>query len=501
LVKVAEPLAQLYSPDLLVTEQNLLDAQRAGSRDDVESARTRLRLLGIDAPQIDKILADGKPTTELTIRSPVRGHVIKKYVIEGQYVQEGLPLYDLADLSTIWIQAQLYEDDLAYLPFEHGTEATGTELEGVAASATIRSLPNQTFQVRRAFVFPHVDQATRTVIVRFELDNPDYQLRPGATATVTIRVASHQIPLLAAAAHAEHAGHTPEHGGRADVMSPPLLAVPEGAVIDTGRQAVVYRESSPGVFDGVEVVVGPRMSGPEGVTFFPVLKGLQRGDAVATSGSFLIDAETRLNPAAGSIYFGSGGSGSSPSGVTTAQPSTPADPESAIREALGQLSPEDRALAAAQKYCVVLRNNRLGSMGPPVKVVVEGQPVFLCCEGCKAKALADPQATLAALEELRQAAAPAPAPQPPAAPEVDAEEERRIAAELAKLSPEDRKRAEKQRFCVVETKNRLGSMGPPVKLMIKGQPVFLCCEGCRQEALDKPQEMLTRVKKLTGGAP
>jgi hypothetical protein len=72
---------------------------------------------------------------------------------------------------------------------------------------------------------------------------------------------------------------------------------------------------------------------------------------------------------------------------------------------------------------------------------------------------------------------------------------------LAKLSPEDRKLVEKQRFCVVETGNRLGAMGPPVKLLIQGQPVFLCCEGCRQQALDKPQEMLTRAKKQSGGAP
>ena len=91
----------------------------------VENARVRLQLLGIDDQQIDEILAAGKADTHVRIRSPISGHVINKYVQEGQYVQEGTPLYDVADLSTVWIQAQIYEDDLSLLPagYEHGPKA------------------------------------------------------------------------------------------------------------------------------------------------------------------------------------------------------------------------------------------------------------------------------------------------------------------------------------------------------------------------------------------
>ena len=93
-----------------------------------------------------------------------------------------------------------------------------------------------------------------------------------------------------------------------------MLAVPEGSVIDTGRQKIVYRQTLPGEFEGVLVQLGPRMLDPHGVTFYPLLSGLEAGDEIVTSGSFLVDAETRLNPAAGSIYLGgSSGGGSTPS--------------------------------------------------------------------------------------------------------------------------------------------------------------------------------------------
>ena len=109
-------LASFYSPDLVVTVQNLLDAQRGTERNLVRSARERLKLLGISDDQIDEILKTGKANTHLKIRSPIDGHVIKKYVQEGQYVEEGSPLYDVVDLSTVWIEAQVYEDDMAFLP-------------------------------------------------------------------------------------------------------------------------------------------------------------------------------------------------------------------------------------------------------------------------------------------------------------------------------------------------------------------------------------------------
>ena len=118
MVAAGDVLASLYSPGLNVTVQNLVDAQRNNSTELLRRARNRLQLLGISDDQIDEILASGKANTHLKIRSPISGHVIKKYIREGQYVDEGMPLYEIVDLSTVWIQAQVYEDDMSFLPLD-----------------------------------------------------------------------------------------------------------------------------------------------------------------------------------------------------------------------------------------------------------------------------------------------------------------------------------------------------------------------------------------------
>ena len=137
---------------------------------------------------------------------------------------------------------------------------------------------------------------------------------------------------------------------------------------------------------------------------FPVLDGLKQGDLVVTSGSFLVDAETRLNPAAGSIYFGgSGGTHTTSARRKTVRPSTPKIRRQNSGVCLATLSKEDREIAEAQKFCPVLSDNRLGVMGPPVKLILDGQPVFVCCSGCTKKALANPKETLATVERLKAA--------------------------------------------------------------------------------------------------
>src|SRR5205823_2927925 len=136
-----------------------------------------------------------------------------------------------------------------------------------------------------------------------------------------------------------------------------------------------------------------------------------------TNGSFLIDAETRLNPAAGSVYFG--GSGGKGGAAVAVRPSTPEDEDALERKAraeLAKLGPADRRLAEAQKFCPILRKNRLGSMGAPFKTTVGGETVFLCCASCEAKAKADPRKTLATVEELKKAGGKPPAQAPPTGP-------------------------------------------------------------------------------------
>jgi Cu(I)/Ag(I) efflux system membrane fusion protein len=274
-----------------------------------------------------------------------------------------------------------------------------------------RAFPNEEFHGKLTFIYPHVDQETRTVTVRLELPNPDHKLRPGSTATVKLAVKPRDMPLFA-----EHESGPPF---REMLDMGKLLAIPESAIIDTGSQRVVYRERTPGVYEGVQVEVGPRMAGPDGGAFYPVLHGLKQGERVVASGSFLVDAETRLNPAAGSIYFGgSGGNADRPSSVSAVRPSTPADPdaasapdavaaadagpvdEAAVQAALAKLPPEDRKLAEAQRFCAELEGSRLGLMGTPIKLLIEGKPAFICCEGCRNKALADPTATLERVRRL-----------------------------------------------------------------------------------------------------
>ena len=416
-VQAGDVLASLYSPDLQVTVRNLLDAQRNKNAEYLQGAKTRLQLLGIDDKQIEDLLHSREATTHLTIRSPISGHVTKKYVREGEYVQEGMPLYDIADLSTVWVEAQVYEDDMGFLPLEQAHEANGQLLNGPDVTATTRAFPNEPFHGKLAFVYPHVDQDSRTVMVRFQLDNPGHKLRPGGTATIALNVAPSSVTSIVSA--------LTDPKQKEHLAKGQLLAVPDGSVIDTGAQKIVYRETSPGVYDGISVTLGPRMMGPDNADYYPVLHGLNEGDRIVTSGSFLVDAETRLNPAAGSIYIGGSSGGKTEVSRAAVQPSTPVDPQKSnhpmpdmaarseeekaemeIRTELAKLPPEDRALVESQRFCAVIKENRLGAMGPPVKVMLEGQPVFLCCDGCRQEALAKPKETLAQATQLKTAKRP-----------------------------------------------------------------------------------------------
>jgi Cu(I)/Ag(I) efflux system membrane fusion protein len=489
LVKEGDELASIYSPELNVSVQTLLDASKRNNVELLKSSRNRLHLLGISDDQIDNILKTGESNTHLRIRSPISGHIVKKYVREGQYVEEGMPLYDVADLASVWIQAQVYEDDFRFLPAEqHGDVSS----ERLPVEAITRAFPDEPFHGFLSFIYPHVDQETRTVTVRFEISNPGHRLRPGTTAEVLIDVPPSRVAAIARSASNE-GGETGSQGDKEKqerLERGEVLAVPESSVIDTGRQKIVYRQTLPGEFDGVLVQLGPRMLGPDGVTFYPVLSGLEAGERIVTSGSFLVDAETRLNPAAGSIYIGGSGGGSTPS--KTVRPSTPEDTDRKLELTLAKLSPEDRKLVESQKFCPVLADSRLGSMGVPVKVMIQDQPVFVCCNACSKQAASEGDATLKKVADLRagrkrdseRTSASASSSSATVKPVMTPKQEK-IAKALAKLVPADRAAAEQQKFCVVLPKSQLGSMGTPVKLTRDGKPIFLCCESCLDSALEK----------------
>ncbi len=326
-------------------------------------------------------------------------------------MEDGTPLYDLANLDSVWIEGQVYETDQALLQ------------EGQPVQA--KTLSDEVFAGTLDFIYPHLDENSRTLTVRFHIPNEGHRLRPGAYATVVVDVPPARIGALANTVALDGASEnaieqmTPAlaapGGSSAGVMSllrsaerqarlrlGQVLAVPESAVIDTGRLKIVYRESAPGIYEGVAVRLGPRLAeAGNSLAWYPILFGLEEDEKVVTNGSFLIDAETRLNPAAGSIYSGgSGGKGTS--SAVAVRPSTLEDEdatEKKVRAALAKLGAADRRLAETQKFCPIQRKNRLGSMGPPHRVLIDGRPVLLCCEGCEGEAKADAHKTLDFVEK------------------------------------------------------------------------------------------------------
>ncbi len=178
---------------------------------------------------------------------------------------------------------------------------------------------------------------------------------------------------------------------RVVTFQPPgkVLAVPASAVIDTGSRTYVFVETMPGMFDGVEIELGPRCGGD-----YPVASGLEPGQRVAVAGAFLLDAETRLNPSLASGYFGAGARTESPVPAATAAVTVTAS-KPALRSST---DPSDQQLASRQKICPVTRK-ALGSMGTPIRVVAAGRVVFLCCDGCKDTFMANPGRYLAAIPQ------------------------------------------------------------------------------------------------------
>jgi Cu(I)/Ag(I) efflux system membrane fusion protein len=309
---------------MYAAQESLLAALRGtaaggSARALVDAARSRLLLWGLWPEQVEAIEREGKARPTVEILSPLSGVVTRKAVVVGDYVMEGSPLFDVADLSTVWLKARVYEDDL-------GVVAAGRKV-----SATTSAYPGQVFEGAVVFVDPFLDRKTRTADLRADLPNPDGRLKPGMYVAATIRVPLVEVEpyrslpkpppgeprtVYTCPMHpdvvCDAPGKCEECGGmeieRKEMPGGPgpsdVLAVPETAVVDTGRRKVAYVESSPGVFDAREVTLGPRSG-----AFYPVISGVEAGMRVATAGSFLIDAETRLNPAAAGTYFGASGTG------------------------------------------------------------------------------------------------------------------------------------------------------------------------------------------------
>lgn len=261
-VRKGEALATIYSPDVLRAEQELLTARKwsadppgaataGGPADLADDARKRLELLGVAATDIEELLRTGQPHRSITIRSPVSGTVVRKSAVAGTYVQPGSELYAVADLSTVWILAEVEE------------QAVGRVRLGQGARLEVPAYPGQTFKGRVQFVSPVVDAGSRTLRVRVELRNPGGRLKPGMYGSVFL-----DLP-------------------RADA-----LVVPTEAVVDTGDVQYVFVARGAGRFEPRRVRVGAREEGRA-----QILEGLADGETVVTTANFLIDSESRLRAA------------------------------------------------------------------------------------------------------------------------------------------------------------------------------------------------------------
>jgi Cu(I)/Ag(I) efflux system membrane fusion protein len=262
-VHEGEPLLSIYSPEFLTTQQDYVTARRAeageaaGNRPSLaESALRRLELLDVPPDEIRELEKTGKPQKYLTLRSPLTGTVLAKSVFAGQYVTPQAELYEVADLSTVWVQAKVYEYELPHVQ------------EGMPAAVTLPAEPRREYAGKVVFIQPTVKPMTRTAQVRVQLPNPDGRFKPNMFANVVIR-------------------HDMGTG----------LLVPASAVIRTGERDIAFRVQSPGKFIPAEVEISPLQFGGR----FQVLDGLQAGDRVVTSADFLIDSESRLHAGGGGM--------------------------------------------------------------------------------------------------------------------------------------------------------------------------------------------------------
>jgi RND family efflux transporter MFP subunit len=268
-VRKGEPLFTIYSPDLVATQQEYLLARQnqktlgASTIDGVAdgaatlSTAAELRLQQWDIPEseIAKLKESGKPVTDLTINSPVEGYITERNVLPNMYADPSTKLYTVADLSRVWVYAQVFQNDIGRIRL------------GDTAEITVDSYPGHTFSGRIEEILPQVDMATRTVRVRLAMANPGLKMKPGMFVNVDMKT----------------------NLGR-------QLVVPASAVFQSGTRQLVFLNHGNGSLEPNEIAIGPRVG-----DIFVVLKGLKAHDSIVTSANFLIDSESQLQAAAGSF--------------------------------------------------------------------------------------------------------------------------------------------------------------------------------------------------------
>ncbi|MFQ6082056.1 MAG: efflux RND transporter periplasmic adaptor subunit [Candidatus Aminicenantia bacterium] len=323
-VKKEEPLVWIYSPNLVTTQDEYLLALETlqkvkesnvketieGAQSLVEASKKRLLLWGINENQIKELEKRKKAETHMTIYAPIGGTVIHKNALEGKYVKEGENLYKIADLSNLWMLADIYEYEMSWIKV------------GQKVEITTPTYPGEVFEGTISFINPFLNQKTRSVKIRVDVPNPQLKLKPGMYVNALIKIpimpkskiqnlkSKYTCPM-----HPEIISDKP---GECPICgmylvkkkSPPqdkILAVLKDAVLDTGTRKMVYIDKGEGIYIGKEVKVGPEaiaiVNGKK-EKFYLVLEGLSEGDIVVSRANFLIDSQSQITGGAEAVYGG-----------------------------------------------------------------------------------------------------------------------------------------------------------------------------------------------------
>jgi RND family efflux transporter MFP subunit len=263
-VSKGQRLLEVYSPELVLTEEDFLRSRRLATQtagnsaaqydghELMTAAESRLRLMGISRSEITRLQRTGEVSETVPLDSATNGVVTQIKTVEGAHIKAGDDLYTIADLSRVWVYADVYERELPKVKISQKAEVLSDALAGKVFRGTV------------AYIYPNVDEQTRTVRVRLEFLNPERLLKPGMYVKATLL------------------DESPEK----------MLAVPTEAVLNSGVRHIVIVDKGGGHFEPREIRIGAESSGS-----YPVLSGLAQGQRVVTSAQFLIDSESNLHEA------------------------------------------------------------------------------------------------------------------------------------------------------------------------------------------------------------
>jgi len=369
-----EHLFELYSEELYVKQAEYVIARQAG-RTPESSGRESLILAGMSKKQVDKLEETGKPQLYVTINSPISGTVVERHGNEGMYVKKGTIIYKISDLSKLWLMLDVYESDIGWLRY------------GQKVLFEVDSMPGITLTGKIVFIPPVLDEKTRTIKVRVNVDNSDGKLKPGllAHATVFSTLMTNKPVIDKSLAGKWISPMHPEiirdKPGNCSICGMPLvpveeyfssissnaipsLVIPATAPLITGKRAVVYVAvpDNPGTYEGREIILGPRAG-----KYYVVKSGLKAGEQVVVNGNFKIDSAMQLD----------------------AKPS--------------MMNMEQHNHTELKKEEIIdLKNKKCPVMGGDTTkdafIIYEGKKIYFCCPGCDKTFLQNPEKYLKKLK-------------------------------------------------------------------------------------------------------